>query len=138
MSGPTSPIARALTPAQVEQRLETYTPTAVALTSGAYTVVASWLVDTYGARGGILELTKSDGTKIRRRVFVRSDSTSGADATTVGIESEGQGTHADLAERDWIDADLNGVGTAQLARLKVKVGASGWTAIFYPDFLKAA
>lgn len=139
MSGaPTAPVSRALTPAQVEARLETYTPAAVALTSGAYTTVASWSVDSYATRGGDLVLTKSDGSQVRRRVLVTTNSTSGADATAVKVQSLGLGTHANLAERDWIDADLNGAGTAQVVRLKAKVGASGWVAQFYPDFLKAA
>jgi hypothetical protein len=137
MSSAGDPLPRAEDGASARAALEAAS-TPVALTSGSYTVVASWLVDTYATRGGDLLLTNADGSQVRRRVLVRTNSTSGADATTCGVQSSGLGTHANLAERDWIDVDLDGAGGAQLARLKIKVGGTGWSATFVPDFLKAA
>ncbi len=111
----------------------------MALVTATAVTVWSGLVDTYGSRGGDLVLTKTDGSRIRRRVQICTDSTTGADATAATCESSGLGTHADIASTA-IDADVNGSGTAQVARLRITAAANGasWTATFYPDPLKAA
>lgn len=136
------PVPVGLTPAELITELEAGTPVAVALSTGAYVTVSSHLVDSYGTRGGRLQLTKTDGSRISRTVQFGHNGTTGADATTATIESRGLGTHADFNHTtpDWLDVDLSGVGTAQVIRLRVKAGANGasWAATFYPDFLKAA
>ncbi len=143
MSGHRSaPGPRPMTPAQHRARLEAGTPVAVAGSTGAYVVVASWLVDTYGQRAGKLVGVKTVATlteRVERDVIITTNSGS-ADANAVTVESKGGGTHADLTELDWIDVDLSGSGTAQVARLKVKCNANGssWAWYFVPDFLKAA
>ncbi len=140
MSAPTSALTKSLSAAEVRARLEVLTPAGVALVNATNVVVASWLVDSYATRGGDLVLTKTDGSQIRRRVLIRTNSTTGADATTCKIASSGIDTHADLTIGDWIDCDLSGAGTAQLARLLIKAAANGssWSARFVPDFLKAS
>ena len=91
--------------AQIVAMLEAATPTAVALATGSAVTVASWLVDSYGSRGGWLVLTKTDGSRIRRRVHVTVDSPAGgADATAAYIEaSGGLGTHADFTAGTFIE-----------------------------------
>lgn len=130
-----------LTGAIVRGRLEAATPTPVALVTGVATTVASWLVDSYGSRSGELVLTKSDGTRIRRRVEVTTDSTTGGDATATRVAASGVGTSADFdASTDWVDATLGGTGTGQTVYLKVTAAANGpsWTTTFVPDFDKVA
>jgi len=127
--------------AQLRDMLEAATPTPVALVTGTPVTVSSWLVDTYGTRTGELVLTKSDGSRITRRVMVRHNGTSGADASgspTV-VPGPGNGTHADIASTA-IDGTLSGTGTSQLVNLQVTAAANGasWTATFYPDFLRTA
>lgn len=135
-------VFRALNPSQVRARLESGTPTAVALATGSAVTVASWLVDRYGSRGGELVLTKSDGSRLRRRVTVRVNSPAGGiDATTATPESSGSGTHADFNHGTWLDStDVNGSGASQVVRLRITATANGpsWSAVFYPDFLKAS
>lgn len=126
----------------IRARLEAATPSPVAGVTGSYVVVASWLVDSYGQRAGKLVGIKTVSTlteRVERDVIIKANGGS-ADANAVTIESKGSGTHADLTELDWLDADLNGTGVAQVARLKVKCNANGssWAWTFYPDFLKAA
>ncbi len=130
----------AATAATTRALLEAATPTAVALITGTAVTVWSGLVDTYGSRGGELVLTKTDGSRIRRRLHINTDSVvAGADATAATIAASGLGTHADIASTA-IDADVSGAGTAQVARLRITATANGasWLAVFYPDFLKSA
>ncbi len=139
MTAAAIPISPLLSGSAIIGRLEAATPAGVALSTGAAVTVWSGLVDSYGSRGGNLVITKTDGSRIRRRVLIDTDSTTGADATAATCESSGLGTHADLASTA-IDADVSGAGTAQVVRLRITAAANGasWTAIFYPDFLKAA
>jgi hypothetical protein len=113
-------------PAALLASLEALTAT-TALTNGVATTVASWKVDDYGTRVLELALTKTDGSRLRRTVRVNHNGTSGADATTVAVESDGVGTHADLPSTA-IDAVLSGVGTAQVINLQVTAAAINWSA----------
>lgn len=139
--GALSPVYERPTAADILATLEAGTPAAVALSTGAYVTIGSWLVDSYGTRGGRLSLTKTDGSRISRTVQFGHNGTTGADATTATISAQGLGTHADFdfSTPDWLDVDLSGAGTAQVIRLRVKAAANGasWSATFTPDFLKA-
>jgi hypothetical protein len=108
----------------------------IACTNGVATIVASWLADSYGTRAVELQLTKTDGSHLRRTVTVTHNNVpSGADATATAVESHGNGTHADLT---LIDAILSGVGVAQTVSLQITMGATGWTASVVPVPHKAA
>jgi hypothetical protein len=132
----------ALTGGTIRSALEGATPAAVALVTGTAVTVASWLVDSYGSRGGEIVLTKTDGSRIRYGLQVTHDGVvSGADATAATVvPGIGTGTHADFTPGAWLTATVSGVTTAQLVNLKVTAAANGasWTATFVADFLKRA
>lgn len=112
------------------------------LVTGSYVTAYQWSATQYGAPGGLLQLTKTDGSRLRRRIYITHNAVpSGADATGANIGAEGNGTHADfdMSTPDWLDADLSGAGATQVVRLRIKATANGpsWTATFYPDSLKA-
>ncbi len=142
MTSAAVPLSPLMSPATIRARLEAGTPTAIALSTGAAVTVASWLVDSYGTRKGELQFTKTDGSRMRYPVTIRVDSPAGgADATVAtAVAGIGDATHADLPAGTWLGADVSGSGAAQVARLRITATANGasWSAIFYPDFLKAA
>ena len=119
--------------------IETRTPTPIALITATAVTVASWLVDTYGSRTGELIVTKTDGVRVSRRCTITHNGITAADATAATLSTVGHGSSADLvAATPWLDADVSGVGVAQVVRLRVTAGANGasWSAVFFPDFLR--
>ncbi len=120
------PIVRALTPAQVQARLEAL-QLAVALTSASTLyVLDSVLVDNYQTAEWKVVLTKTSANGSQRTVSARHNGSSGADATTVDYGDSGPddvGT-VDVA----IACDVSGAGTAQVMRLTATPSSTGWTA----------
>lgn len=129
-----------LTGAAIRIKLEDGTAAGIALSTGVAVTVASWLVDSYGSRTGELIVTKSDGVRVSRRCTITHDGTTLDDATVATISTIGHGSSADLdPATPWLDVDVSGVTTAQVVRIRVTAAANGasWTAVFFPDFLKA-
>ncbi len=124
--GSRTPDPAAFTAAELEAlQLGPFTPvTTVALT------LDSLLVDSYGAAVWELTFAKSDGTRLTRRVTAVHNGTNAADATVVTVSSDGIGLSSELTT---LDADLSGVGAAQVMRLRLTMTfvagtwkVSGW------------
>lgn len=99
-------------------------PTTVAVT------LDSIAVDTYAAAKWEATFTKSDGSTIHATVHARHNGTDAADATTASCTVEYNADAAALAELTTLDVDLDGVGAAQVMRLRATMtyGAGTWKA----------
>lgn len=97
-------------------------PTTVAVT------LDSVLVDSYGSAEWKVKLTKSDGSLIDAVVRAQHNGTASADATTASCTVSYVAAAAALAELTTLDVDLDGVGAAQVMRLRATMthGAGTW------------
>lgn len=97
-------------------------PTTVAVT------LDSVAVDTYAAAKWEATFTKSDGSTIHATVHARHNGTPAADATVARCTVEYNADAAALAELTTLDVDLDGVGAAQVMRLRgtMTYGSGTW------------
>lgn len=108
----TAPTSPAFTAAELEE-----------LQLGPFTMVTtvtqtldSLPCDDYGGAVWDLTFTKSDGTRLTRRVTATHNGTSAADATAATCSITGTGISSELTT---LDVDVSGAGTAQVMRLRL-------------------
>lgn len=118
-------VHRALSPAQIQARLEA-TQVSGVLTSGVALAVGSLLVDSYSESEHMLVLRKGATQRSSRRITLRHNGLTGADATVIEIGDASE--VADTGTVDvTVDGELNGAGAAQVFRITLLAASSGWS-----------
>jgi hypothetical protein len=116
------------TPRGLVATLERLQTAAQTLPTTTAVTLDSILVDNYAAAEWKVTLTKSDGSTIGAVVRAQHNGTPGADATTATCTVSYSAEAAALAELTTLDVDLDGVGAAQVMRLRATMtyGAGTW------------